>query len=121
MKYGLTGKAQLRSNSNPFVTVWCLVANPNFSGLVPGTLRVTQNGATIKEVAFGGGIDAARGDPGIEGSEYLYNPGCKAEVPAADGSYTAYLVEGGNQVSDVFSFTVSGESNRTAIIEWKQR
>jgi hypothetical protein len=84
-------------------------------------MRVTHNGATVKEVAFSGGKDPSRGDPGISGSEYLYNPGCKAEVPAADGAYTAYLIEGGNQVSEVYSFTVSGESNRTAIIEWKQR
>lgn len=117
-KYALTGKNQLRTNTNPIVSVWCFVVNNANTELVPGTIRVLQGGAVVKEQAFIGGRDAARGDAGYS-SEYLYNPGCKVELPAADGQYNAYLIEGGGQVSDVFTWTVSGESNRTAIIEWK--
>ncbi len=118
VKYGLTGKAQLRPNTNPYVSVWCFVLNSAGNGLVPGTIRVLQGGAVLKEQPFTGNL--ARGDSGYS-SEYLYNDGCKVELPAADGAYTAYLIEGGNQVSDAYTFTVSGETNRIAIIEWKQR
>jgi hypothetical protein len=118
VKYGLTGKAQLRENTNPYVSVWCFVLNSAGNGLSAGTLRVLQGGATVSEQPFTGNL--ARGDSG-HASEYLYNDGCKVELPAADGNYSAYLIEGGAQVSDVYNFTVTGVTNRTAIIEWKQR
>jgi uncharacterized protein YraI len=118
LKFALTGKHQLRTNTNPIVSVWCFVLNPAGNGLIPGAIRVLKDGGVLKEQAFTSLM--ARGDSGYS-SEYLYNDGCKVEVPAADGTYSAYLIEGGNQVSDVFNFTVSGESNRTAIVEWKQR
>jgi hypothetical protein len=116
-KYGIT-KSELRPNTNPIVSVWCFVFNQSANGLVAGTIRVVQGGATVKEQAFNAVL--ARGDSGYS-SEYLYNDGCKVELPASDGAYGAYLIEGGNQVSDIFNFTVSGSTNRTAIIEWKQR
>lgn len=118
IKFGLTGKAQLRPNTNPYVSVWCFVLNTAGNGLVPGSIRVQLGGATVREQAFNANL--ARGDSGYS-SEFLYNDGCKVELPAADGTYTAYLIEGGNQVSDAYTFTVSGESNRIAIVEWKQR
>ncbi|MGQ9491744.1 MAG: SH3 domain-containing protein [Anaerolineae bacterium] len=119
-RFGLTGKSQLRANTNSYVTVWCFVINRANSALTPGTLRVTRNGVTLQEQTFLGGSEAARGDAGYS-SEFLYNPNCKVELPAADGNYTAYLIENGQQISDAFSFTVSGESNRTAIIEWREK
>jgi len=117
VKFGLT-KSELRPNSNPIVSVWCFVLNPAGNGVLPGTIRVLQGGATVKEQPFNAVM--ARGDPGYS-SEYLYNDGCKVELPAANGTYSAYLIEGGNQVFEVYNFTVSGETNRIAIIEWKQR
>jgi len=117
-KYYLSKPATLRSNTNPLISVWCFVMNSAKNGVVGGTMRVLQGGATIKEQPFNA-VDL-RGDPGYE-SEYLYNDGCKVELPAADGTYSAYLIEGGAQVSEVFNFTVSGETNRIAIIEWTQR
>lgn len=117
VKYSLT-KSELRPNSNPIISVWCFVLNPGGNGVVGGTIRVLQGGATVKEQPFNAVM--ARGDPGYS-SEYLYNDGCKVELPAADGTYSAYLIEGGAQVSDVYNFTVSGETNRIAIVEWKQR
>ncbi|PKO23188.1 MAG: hypothetical protein CVU38_05375 [Chloroflexi bacterium HGW-Chloroflexi-1] len=122
LRFALTGKSQLRLNTNDFVTVWCFVFNRSETALVPGTLRVTRDGAVIKEQAFTGGLESAHGDPGISGSEFLYNPGCKVEIqPAQDGNYSAYLIQGGQQASDVFNFNVSGTTNRTAIIEWKEK
>ncbi len=119
-RFGLTGKNQLRTNSNAYVTVWCFVINRAGNGLSAGTLRLTRGGAAIAEKAFLGGTEFARGDAGYS-SEFLYNPECKIEVPAADGTYSAYIIEGGQQISDAFNFTVSGESNRTAIIEWREK
>lgn len=119
LQFGLTGKVQLRPNTNPIVSVWCFVLNSSGNDLVNGTMRVLLGGSVLKEQAFTGG-KPARGDAGYS-SEYLYNSGCKVEVPASDGTYTAYLIDGGTQVSDAFTFTVSGDTNRTAIIEWKQK
>ncbi len=116
-KYSLT-KSELRPNTNPIVSVWCFVINQGGNGVVGGTIRVLQGGATVKEQPFNAVM--ARGDPGYS-SEYLYNDGCKVELPGADGTYSAYLIEGGNQVSDAFTFTASGSTNRIAIIEWKLR
>lgn len=117
IKFGLT-KSELRPNTNPYVSVWCFVLNPAGNGLVPGTIRVLQGGTVVGSRAFSAVM--SRGDSGYP-SQYLYNDGCKVELPAADGTYTAYLVEGDTQVSEPFNFTVSGQANRTAIIEWKQR
>jgi hypothetical protein len=121
LRYAMTGKSQLRPNTNDFVTVWCFVFNQAGTALVPGTLRVTRDGAVIKEQAYSGGPEPARGDSGYP-SEFLYNPGCKAEIqPALNGNYSAFIIQGGQQVSDVFNFTVSGVTNRIAIIEWKEK
>jgi hypothetical protein len=76
----------------------------------------------LAEKAFLGGTgQASRGYPGIVGSEFLYSPECKLEVPAQDGEYTAYLVEGGQPVSEPFTFTVSGRNSRLAIVEWREK
>ena len=117
VKYSLT-KSELRPNTNPIVSVWCFVLNQGGNGVLGGTMRVLQGGTTVKEQPFNAVM--ARGDPGYS-SEYLYSDGCKVELPAADGAYSAYLIEGGAQVSDVYNFTVSGETNRITIVEWKQR
>ena len=50
-----------------------------------------------------------------------YNVGCKMELPAINGNYTAVLVEGGQVVSDSINFAVSGESNRITFVAWKQK
>ena len=119
MKFAQTGKFQLRPNTNDNVSVWCFVINRSGNGLVGGTLRVLRNGAVVKEQPFNANM--ARGDSGYS-SEYLYNDGCKVELsPAVNGNYVAYLIEGGQQVSDAFNFTVSGESQRIAIVEWKEK
>lgn len=116
--YLLTGKFQLRPNTNPYVTVWCFVMSKNADALVNGTIRVTRGGATLKDQSFIGVL--AYGDSGLP-SKFLYNQDCKVELPAGDGDYSAYLIEGDQQVSDAFHFTVSGTNNRTAIIEWKAK
>ncbi len=111
--------SELRSNSNPYVTVWCRVVNAAFTEQVPGTLRLVYSGATVKEM---GSWAQRRRRSGIKGSEFIYNQNCKAEVePAQDGEYTAYLIDGGQRISDAYKFTVSGENSRTAIVEWKQK
>ena len=110
-------KSQVRPNSNPLVTFWCMVWDSSYTVLQNGTMRATRDGAVVGEVAFRGA--GAWGDPGLP-SAFPYSEGCKLEIPGgANGAYTAYLVEGGKQISDPFSLTVTGEGNRTAIIEWK--
>jgi hypothetical protein len=61
----------------------------------------------------------SRGDPGLP-SEFVYNQNCKIELPDSPGTYTAFLVEGGTQVSDPISFTSSGDT-RTFILTWMQK
>ncbi len=110
-------KSQVRPNSNPLVTFWCMVWDSSYSVLQNGTMRATRDGAVVGEVAFRGA--GAWGDPGLP-SAFPYSEGCKLEISGgANGAYTVYLVEGGQQISDPFSLTVTGESNRTAIVEWK--
>lgn len=59
-----------------------------------------------------------RGDPGIQGSEFLYN--AKIEFPLAPGVYRAWVADpGGKQVSEVWEMTVAGETRRF-LPRWKQ-
>lgn len=110
-------KSQLRPNSNPVITFWCMVWDRDYKVLQDGVLRVTRDGAVVGEAVFRGA--GAWGDPGLP-SAFPYSEGCKVEISGApNGAYVAYLVEGSQQISDPFAVTISSEANRTAIIEWK--
>ena len=115
-RFGSSG-VQPRTSSNPWVTVWCRAFTPARDNFVPGAIRVTLGGNTLAEVQFSG-IEN-RADPGLE-SEFVYNQGCKVELPDVAGTYSAYLIEGGNQISDAIQFTVAGET-RTFILTWVQK
>lgn len=105
--------ATVIENTNDIVTVYCLVLNRAQTAVMSGTLRVTR-----------GGVSAERTFP-AQSSWFLQfpvNDNCKVEItPALDGTYTAVLIEGGQPVSDPYSFTVTGTRNRTAIIGWKEK
>ncbi len=80
-------------------------------------MRVQPPSGEPQTVAFGSMY--LRGDPGIAGSEFLYN--AKIEFPLAEGVYRAFVVDsGGNQVSEAWELTVAGET-RTFLPRWKQR
>ena len=108
-RYNVAGTTLL-PNTNEIVTVYCLT----FKGSAPrpGTIRVSGPSGTV-EKAFPG-----------QGSWYLQFPisdGCKVELPASNGTFTAVLIDGGQPVSDPFTFTVNGSANRTAIIGWSEK
>ncbi len=107
-------------NTNPRVTVWCLVWNAGRNGIVGGTLRVTGGGQT-KEVSFADTTDRAY--PGYGNMEFKYNTGCKIEIaPAVDGQYTAWLISGpgGQPISDPATLTVGGDTREFATV-WQQK
>jgi hypothetical protein len=108
--------AEPRPNSNPLITVWCRVFTRDRKGYVAGTIRVTRGG-TLAEKQFTNVEN--RADPGLP-SEFVYNQNCKIELPDSPGTYTAYLIEGGNQISDPINFSASGET-RTFILTWVQK
>lgn len=112
-KYAVNGTGR-RPDTNDWVTVYCIVYDRSGNGLLPGTLRVTRDGQVVGTATF------------TQFPTYYlesgYNAGCKAEIrPAANGNYTAVLVEGDAVVSDPISFTVTGEGDRINFVAWKQR
>lgn len=106
--------ATVIENTNDIVTVYCLVLNRAQTAVVSGTLRVLRDGTPVGERAF----------PALSSwfLQFPVNDNCKVEItPAINGTYTAVLVEGGQPISDPYSFTVTGIRNRTAIIGWKEK
>ena len=83
-------------------------------------MRVMRGGGVVAEQAFGTNVHTANTGMGPE-AQYNYNENCKVEIrPAADGVYTAVLIEGGQPVSDVATFTVSG-ATREFQLRWVRR
>jgi hypothetical protein len=115
-RFTATG-AEPRPNTNPLITVWCRVFTRDRKGYVAGTIRVTRGGGTLTERQFNAVEN--RADPGLP-SEFVYNQNCKIELPDSPGTYTAYLIEGGNQISDAINFAASGDT-RTFILTWMQK
>ena len=111
--------ANPRVNTNPLVTVFCLVWNSSRNGVVGGTLRVTGGGQT-KEISFSATTSWA--NAGLP-SQFQYNTGCKIEIaPAVDGQYTAWLISGpgGQPISDPATLTVGGDIREFAPV-WQQK
>ncbi len=106
-----------RPNSNPLISVWCRAFTSDRKGYLAGTLRVMRDGATVAEQPFSNVEN--RADPGL-GSEYVYNGGCKVELPDIPGNYSAFLVQGNTQVSDTINFVSSGDT-RIFILTWMQK
>ena len=112
-----TAGTEPRPSSNNLITVWCRVLNPSQTALLPGTLRVTRGGSALAEQSF---LDIRNeGDPGLP-SEFYYNQNCKVELPLAAGTYSAYLIAGGDQISDPIDLSVEGET-RIFILTWVQK
>lgn len=107
-----------RPNSNPLISVWCRVLTRDRKGLVAGTIRVTRDGQPVSPDQAFTDIEN-RADPGLP-SEYVYNGSCKVELPDVPGTYAAYLVQGGAQVSEPINFSSSGDT-RIFILTWVQK
>ena len=106
-----------RVNTNPRVTVWCLVWNSSRNALVAGTLRVTGGGVT-KEQPFEAAPSTANG--GLP-SAFKYSTGCKVEItPPVEGQYTAWIISGGQVISDPAVLQVSGDIREFATV-WQQK
>jgi hypothetical protein len=105
-----------RTNTNPVVTFWGLLLNQAGNKMVSGYNLVVQ-GPLSDTRPFE--PNEQRGDPGIAGSEFIYN--AKVEfLGAPDGVYRAWVADpNGKQVSEAFEFTVQGET-RTFFPRWKQ-
>lgn len=111
------GSPEVRPNSNPLISVFAMVYTNNLLGGV-GDVKVAVSGpGGSNETACA--PDVLRGDPGLP-SEFIYN--CKVEIPStAEGVYSAWVVDGGgNQVSEAWELSVSGEI-RTFLPRWQQR
>ena len=106
-----------RPNTNPLISVWCRVFTSDRKGYLAGTLHVTRGGATVAEQPFSAVEN--RADPGLP-SMYVYNGGCKIELPDVPGNYSAFLVQGNTQVSDTINFVSSGDT-RIFILTWMQK
>lgn len=112
-RFGITSTTVIE-NTNDIVTVYCLVLNRAQTAVVSGTLRVLRDGTPVGERAF----------PALSSwfLQFPVNDNCKVEItPAINGTYTAVLIEGGQPISDPYTFTVTGIQNRTAIIGWKEK
>jgi len=106
-RYAVGTGAIPRSSTNDWITVTCRVGPKGL--LDAGTMRLMRGGQVIKEQAFG--TELMRMNTGMdESAQYTYNSDCKVEInPAVAGEYTAVLIEGGQPISDVAKFTVSGD------------
>jgi uncharacterized protein YraI len=117
-KYALT-ELSPRFNNGRYITVRCRLSTDMTNGIA-GTLRVMRNGASVGEASFNTVLTWANGGMTAE-NRYIYNDGCKVEFsPVVEGEYTAVLVEGGQPVSDVASFTVTGDNHEFVVI-WRPR
>jgi hypothetical protein len=116
------GDAKMLYNPNDWITVSCRVTPASDVSVgIAGTLRVTGPGLSAPaEKAFGSFIN--RANTGMdEANQYFYNENCKVEIrPPVDGTYTAVLIENGQQISEPINFTVSG-SAREWIVRWQPR
>ena len=109
-----------RINNNPIVTFFgglynqALDLNAAISGY---KMVVILPSGERRETQFGNVF--LRGDPGLAG-EFLYN--AKLEIqPPMEGTYKVFVADGGgNQVSEAFDATVSG-NQRTFLVRWKQK
>jgi hypothetical protein len=108
-----------RPNSNPIVTVYGGLYNSalDLSKPVSGYKLVVQAPSGERQEAEFGPV-FLRGDPGITGSEFLYN--VKIEFPTMDGNFRAWVADpGGNQVAEAWDLSVAGET-RTFLARWKE-
>jgi len=110
---------QPRPNSNPLVTFFGGLYNQSMDLKAPvsgyNMVVIAPNGDR-KETPFGNVF--LRGDPGLA-SEFLYN--AKIEFPLINGTFKAFVADGGgNQVSEAWDATVSGET-RTFLPRWKEK
>ncbi len=97
-----------RPNSNPIVSFFgmlCKTVCPQ-GGAAGGYKLVVEGPHGRSEGTFGDTF--SHGDPGLP-SQFFYN--VKIEVPGAPaGGYRAYVTDpGGNQVSEAWDYTVSGD------------
>jgi hypothetical protein len=105
-RYAVGNAQPPRSSTNAWITVLCRVG-PSGVGNA-GTMRLMREGQVIEERAFGMELDNF--NAGIpDAAPDNYNRNCKVEKPAVEGNYTAVLIEGGQPISDVATFTVSGD------------
>jgi len=74
----------------------------------------------IAEQAFGTNLHTA--NTGMDASmQFNYNENCKVQIqPPVEGQYTAVLIQGGQPISDVATFTVSGDT-KEFMIRWVPR
>lgn len=104
-------------STNDWITVSCRV------GDIPGdagTMRVMRGGGVVAEKPFGTSVHTANTGMG-DASQYNYNENCKVEIrPSVEGVYTAVLIENGQPISDVATFTVSGDL-REFQIRWVRK
>ena len=107
-----------RYNTNDIITVRCRLAVDLANGIA-GTLRLTQGGNTLGEQSFSNILVRANTGMSLE-NQYIYNDGCKIEIPFVEGTYTGYIVEGGQPVSDPITFTASG-TDREFVLTWHPR
>ena len=109
------GQVNKFPNTNPVITVWCLVWNRAGNGLVAGTLRVT-GAYNPPDAHFT--EQPAYNDPF---EQVPINSGSKIEWPYIPGNYSVFLVDpAGNQISPAYNFTVDGEI-RKFVFKWKQK
>ena len=112
------GMPETRPNTNPYLTVWCRVMDRTRTGYLPGTIRIVRSGSSAAPDRSFDAV-ANQGDPGLT-SEFIYNQGCKVEMPDSPGTYTAYLVNGDTQISEPINFTAAGDT-RIFIMAWTQK
>jgi hypothetical protein len=108
------GNGVTHLNTNPWIVVYCRVG-PSGVGHA-GTMRVTGP-AGVVEKQFSTILQTA--NTGMDGTmQFNYNDGCKIEFnTVAEGVYQAVLIEGGQPISDVATFTVSGDT-REFMVRW---
>jgi len=105
-------------NTNPWIVVFCRVGASGVGQA--GTMRIMRGGEVIAEQSFSNILQTA--NTGMDTSmQFNYNEGCKIEIrPPVEGAYTAVLIEGGQPISDVANFTVSGD-NKEFMVRWVPR
>jgi uncharacterized protein YgiM (DUF1202 family) len=116
-KYRVLGLTR-RVNTNNWITIYCQLSPDKARGIA-STLRIIRGGGTIREQPFGTVLLWANTGMSAE-NQFLYNENCKVELQLEAGGYTAYLIEGGQQVSEPINFDVSGDI-REFVLAWKPK